>query len=406
MQTGPRYYPNDGTLLSFDPDLEIPSHLSLLVTKYPPETTTFTSENGVAVTKDFYGLVSGPISIAYGLFILSISESPHAKIAIQGKAPLAWAKLYLAVAEEIASSSPQAPVSSVQCGIISHQVCLSAVSAIITQHAKHVHDLISYIPTVLTDPMDKQPEDEWVVGRAGFLYLLRLVTLHCPFAAQLIPPSTMTDIITAMLKRSPGTDQPWRFVGRMYLSMTHGWTGHITQILLSDPSYAQQVRPWIARIIANQLPNGNWNVFMDEPECEAYQKSDSVQITHGSPGIVVALFAIRPIYQHAGDDEMCERIDAAIAKAQDIIWEQGLLTKESCLLHGAAGNSLALLDLKRKATFLAKSTSDATKAGLADGTLEASSSPSGLFRGLMGTIWAMCEYQKGRSGVMPTFNDA
>jgi len=31
--------------------------------------------------------------------------------------------------------------------------------------------------------------------------------------------------------------------------------------------------------------------------------------------------------------------------------------------------------------------------------------PIGLHRGLMGTIWAMCEFQAGRSGVMPTFNE-
>ena len=184
--------------------------------------------------------------------------------------------------------------------------------------------------------------------------------------------------------------------------------GILPQILLSDPSAsrARQCRPWIERLIREQLDDGNWNLFVIAAENKDKNGSDLVQITHGAPGVVVALLAMRPIYAEASDDTMVASIDRAINKAQDVIWEQGLLRKESCLLHGASGNSLALLDRERQATFLAKSTNTVTEAGLADGTLEASSSPYGLHRGLMGTIFAMCEYRIGRSGIMPSFNDA
>ena len=402
-----RYLRNEGVLLSFSPEKEIPTHLSVLVTKYPPELSTFTSEDGSINDLDFYGLFSGPISVAYGLFLFSLPNNSYASTSVEGKVPLEWAKLYLAIAEQLARITPQAPVKSNHCGVLNHYTAFSAVSAAITKKDEYLHDLLSYIPAVLTEKDDETPLDEWIYGRAGFLYLLRLVVAHCPSAAALISPNTTTAIISAMLKRSPDSPEPWRFSNRLYLSIGHGWFSPIVQILLSDssPDYARQFRPWIVRMLADQLPSGNWYKFVNDPECKSYQTSEFIQIGHGAPGMVLGLLAIRPVYESLGDHSICDSIDSAILKAQDIIWERGLLTKETCLQHGAAGNSLVLLDRDRKATFLANSVASVTQAGLADGSLEGSSSPSGLHRGLIGTIWAMSEYQQGRSGIFPSFND-
>lgn len=98
---------------------------------------------------------------------------------------------------------------------------------------------------------------------------------------------------------------------------------------------------------------------------------------------------------------MVSLIDEAVSKAQEAIWTRGLLTKESCLVDGVSGNSLAFTNMERKATFLAKSTAEVTDTGIAEGSLDPSSSPSGLRRGWMGTIWAMLEYERARSGIMP-----
>lgn len=222
----------------------------------------------------------------------------------------------------------------------------------------------------------------------------------------LIPPSTVSEIIDTILQRSPDSTKPWRYVNRPYLGIGHGWLGTLAQILLSDPSpdRAMQVKPWIMDIIDQQLPDGDWNEFIDRPESAEYQTNDLIQIGHGAPGVFVGLLSIRGVYDKLGDTDMVERIDEAVADAQDVIWARGLLTKETDLQHGAAGNSLALLDRERKGTFLGYSVSGCTESGLADGSLDPSSSPSGSHRGLVGTVWAMCEYATGRDGVFPSFN--
>ena len=295
-----------------------------------------------------------------------------------------------------------------ECGLMNHLIVFPAVSAIITKDTKHVNELISYLPAVVADPTDgSAPNDEQLYGRAGYLYLIRLVIAHVPSATKVIPSSAVPDIIDAMLRRSPDSQHPWRFVNRLLLGLGHGWMAVIAQILLSDPSSirAKQARPWVTRMISEQQSSGQWDRYVNGSDFEEAHSSAFVQIGHGAPGMLLGLLAIRPVYENMGDDEICASIDAAVNKAQDIIWERGILTKETCLSHGAAGNSIVLLDPRRKATFLAKSVSDVTRAGLADGSVEGSSSPSGLHRGLMGTILAMWEYQQGRSGHFPSFND-
>ena len=407
----PRCYPNDGTLLPFDSTSEIPRHLSLLVTKYPPSTWTTEAVRADAEKLEFSGFFSGPLSVALGLFLLSLSPSPFASDPVHGKSLIEWAKEYLEAADSIAKADPSLveKVSCENCGVLNHHVNHSALAAILYQDEKYVKDLVGYVPVVVDDSSsDNGPQDEWIYGRSGFLYALRMIPSYFPSAAHLIPPEAVQDVISAILRRNPDTPTPWRFVNRLYLSIGHGWLGPLAQIALSDPtaSRARQVRPWIMRIISEQLPNGNWNKFMDEPESESYQMEELIQVGHGAPGVVVGLLAVRPIYERFDDVEMVSKIDRAVDKSQEATWTRGLITKESSLIHGASGNSLALLDLERKATFLAKGTDEVTQAGLKDGSLDPSSSPSGLHRGLIGTIWAMAEYGRGRSGVMPTFNDA
>ena len=405
MDRSKRFFPNDGTLISFDPEREIPLHLALLVTKYPPSKSTFCNADGQPRKYALYGFFAGTLSVAHGLFMISLPDCAYANTPIEGALPIEWAERYLKCAEEMIPLIPEEPAGPRSSGISFTLVCYSAIAAVIRKDPQHVSDMASYVSAVVTDD-DEPPYDEWICGRAGFLYLLRLVALHLPQHAHLIPTSANEEVIEALLRRSPDKPDPWRFLGGIYLGLGHGWMGIITQILLSDPKQSSLCRPWIVHLINEQLPDGNWNKFVESPDHKDNNASDWLQIGHGAPGMVVGLMAIRPIYDSAGDREMVDSIDNAIVKAQDVIWARGSLTKESCLQHGAAGNSLVLLDRKRKATFLAQSTARFMEPKLANGSLEASSSPYGLHRGLVGTIWAMIEYERNRSGVMPSFNDA
>ena len=65
---------------------------------------------------------------------------------------------------------------------------------------------------------------------------------------------------------------------------------------------------------------------------------------------------------------------------------------------------LALHDKKQKEHFLAWSVEDVVQKGLEDGSLEPSSFPSSLHRGLAGRTWAFYLFEKG-DGRYPGYND-
>lgn len=403
--TRPRCFPNPGHILPFNPTVEIPRHLEILITTYPPKPETFFGDDGTAPNElTFSGLFSGPTSIAYFFYLISLPTCRYASIPIGGEIPIVWAKRYLAISKELVEKYPASvpPVESRNCAIVNEICCFATVSALVYQSEEHVKELVGYLPTVSSD--DPVGEDEPVYGRAGYLFLLRTISTYTPSLAHLIPSSAVPSIISVILKRPM---KEWRFVERPYIGIGHGWFGILVQIILSDPTYTKQLRPDVMRIIHEQRDDdGNWNKFANEgDEVSSYQMDELIQIGHGAPGMVVGLLAIRPIYAQQNDQEMVSRIDTAIEKAQNVIWERGLLTKESCLQHGAAGNSLALFDIGRKGTFLAKSVREECVSGVADGSLDPSSSPSGLHRGLAGTIWGMMEMERGRNGVFPSFDD-
>ena len=70
-----------------------------------------------------------------------------------------------------------ASVTSRNYEIINHHLSFAAVSAVITKDDKHVHELLLHLPAVLAEPDGQSPYDEWILGRAGYLYLLRMVKL-------------------------------------------------------------------------------------------------------------------------------------------------------------------------------------------------------------------------------------
>ena len=64
-------------------------------------------------------------------------------------------------------------------------------------------------------------------------------------------------------------------------------------------------------------------------------RTDLVQWCHGAPGFAYSLQALRPYFP-----QLQGRIDVAVAEAQELVWKQGLLTKEPSLCHGIFGNAL------------------------------------------------------------------
>ncbi|KAJ3159628.1 hypothetical protein HDU86_001637 [Geranomyces michiganensis] len=401
-----RYFENDGVVSDkpFDVNAECGKQLTHLVATYPPQPETFLGLED----DDLLGLYSGPTSIAFGLFLLA----PRWPAPVAGKRLLDWAKAYLDTAKKVAAVSKaelfQEPIDSRNCGIVHEIATRLTLQAVMEEDDAAVEQLLSHVPAVCADS-EKGAHDEWCFGRAGFLYLLRAIAHYRPAFRETIT-AAQGKVIDAILRRGPGTDLgPWRFHDRTYLGVGHGWIGIIAQVLLTDPSAgrAAQVRPWLALCIDEQQPDGSWKCLFDDAESAGSeaQAREIVSAGHGAPSMLLGLLAVRDIYAKAGDDELVRKIDEAVAAAQDHIWAKGLLTKESCLLHGAAGNSLVVLDRARKAKFLEYSVQERLDAGVKDGSIEASEPRSGLYKGIVGRCWAMLEYLDGRNGVFPSFNE-
>ncbi|KAJ3023530.1 hypothetical protein HKX48_002693 [Thoreauomyces humboldtii] len=401
----PRYFENDGVepAQPFEARSEITKQLSHLVKLYPPRSDTFLGKD----RDDLMGLYSGPTSIAWGLFLIA-QRWPDA---VEGKSLIEWSKEYLSTSRNVDAESTggfgRVAITPKVCGIFSELAVRLMAQAVIEDDDAAAVEILSRVPDICVDSEGFQ--DEWCFGRAGFLYILRVLAHHLP-AHREACQAAQKDVVEAMFRRVPGSESGgWRFYGKLYLGMGHGWMGNLTQMLLSDPTPARaaQLRNAFADCIAEQQPDGGWKCMVNDAEhanTEA-QKREILSMGHGAPSMLLGLLSVRPIYLAAGDDEFVAKIDAAVSRSQDVIWRTGLLTKESCLLHGAAGNSLVLFGQPRKAKFLEYSVQERLDEGVKDGSIEESEPRSGLQKGIPGRVWAMLEYLDGRNGVFPAFNE-
>ncbi len=123
----------------------------------------------------------------------------------------------------------------------------------------------------------------------------------------------------------------WKFANRRFLGPCHGDIGIITQLVLSLPSLAQTLESRLKELLDLQMVDGNWPATGNTVD----KDSSLVQFCHGATGFVISLKALRPFYP-----DLEARIDDAISKGQEIIWERGLLRKEPSLCHGILGNGL------------------------------------------------------------------
>lgn len=174
--------------------------------------------------------------------------------------------------------------------------------------------------------------DELLYGRAGILYLLRLLRFWVPHGSTAID-AVVADVVQQLLARKQPGGGGWTFVGKRYFGASHGDVGILTQIVLSKPSAAPRLEALLSELLDLQQENGNW------PSHDAAVRDGNdrglVQFCHGAPGFVISLKAIRHAFP-----TMAGRIDNAIQRGESIVWEQGLSKKEPSLCHGIFGNAL------------------------------------------------------------------
>lgn len=178
---------------SADPGHQLSHALNSLTQCYPPQK--------IYSPHECHGLYSGPTSIAY-LYLHLSRTHPHLKVC--GHGPLHWAKAYLA-GKRLARS-----VTASRNGIISEELAFTAVRAAWTQDLQDVKSLAKSIKDgVLTAD---RGSDEWLYGRAGCLYLLRLVRSWIQGSDDIVDP-IITDLVQLILSHGPS----WPWHGRDYL---------------------------------------------------------------------------------------------------------------------------------------------------------------------------------------------
>lgn len=299
-----RYITNDfSPLLTLgDTKTYLQAALEDIVTNYPPRADLA----GVRLA----GLWSGPTGIAY--LFLHIS-SLHPELKTGGQDALTWAKAY------IHGSRDHVALDSTNCGIINERLVYDAVQASITKDLTHVKNFVSHVPAIVDGAYAND-----LFGRAGTLYLLRMIHHWVPNSARILVPS-ITAISDKIL--ADGTDWKWR--GRRYLGAVHGDIAIVTQLVLTNPELAHDLEPKLVQLLDLQLPDGNWT------NSEGKESPPLTQICHGAPGFVTSLVSLRPYFLN-----LEHRVDECIRRGRECIWKEGLLRKEPSLCHGIFGNAL------------------------------------------------------------------
>ncbi|KAI1202116.1 hypothetical protein F5X97DRAFT_345982 [Nemania serpens] len=313
MAASNRYFENQTTSSrTVNAHSELLASLERITRLYPPVHTCSTGWV-------FGGLYSGPTSIAFLFYRLS---QIYSDLEFGHQSLHQWAEAYLQLGVR---TQGRAPTPS-HCGIGDEIVAHLALDAVISEDPNLAKQLCSYAEAInsLTD----DGSNEWLYGRSGYLYLLRLCQEVFPKESYSGTAARLERTIKSTINRLLAVPEPWVWHGKQYLGAAHGSISIITQIVLSMPSAAAGLQTLVRELLDHQFPSGNF------PSSLPAGSDRLVQFCHGGPGFVISL---RTLLSHF--PEISDMIEKAISDAQCDIWQRGLLTKEPCLCHGIAGNA-------------------------------------------------------------------
>ncbi|KAJ9114921.1 hypothetical protein QFC20_001294 [Naganishia adeliensis] len=238
----------------------------------------------------------------------------------------------------------------------------------------------------------KPASNEWLYGRAGTLYLLRVIrqAVLTKNGRSNSLTNAIDDTIRVLVNEIVYAPRPWIWHGKPYLGAVHGSAGIIAQVLLSMDTIREErnedllnaLRPDIDQLIDLQLPSGNWPSSISFGSINSHAADRLRQFCHGSPGIVPCLTNITRFYP-----SLSSEVTTSIRSAQKDIIDRGWLTKEPCLCHGATGNALSLPGKRSRDAFLAGTTERELRKLQLEGIVGESDSGEGLYTGIAGRAW-------------------
>ena len=220
---------------------------------------------------------------------------------LENQSLLEWAQAYLQLGQRTQRRTP----TPGHCGIGNETLAYLALYSVLSEDSTFVRRLCSYAENINSSTDDGSNEsNEWLYGRAGYLYLLRLCRevfskdLH-PGTAELLQRTT-----EATVDRIFKIPRPWIWHGKEYLGAAHGSISIITQVVLSTSSLAHRFQPLLLELLDSQFPSGNF------PSSFPAGSDRLVQFCHGGPEFVISLQTILLFFS-----QLSERIQKAINTA-------------------------------------------------------------------------------------------
>jgi len=287
-----------------------------------------------------------------------------------------------------------------QCGVIDEVMTSLALEAAFDRDVNAAKQFVEWAVAVAES--DKAG-NEWLYGRAGTLYFVRLIRRHwadseadAEAEAETASILQLLDFAASELIRSiVEAERPWTWYDTNYVGAAHGTIGIITQIVLTRPSTASELglEGELRAILDAQFSDsGNFPAALPSPSPSPAAAAAAVdrrrdrerlvQFCHGAPGVVNSLMSLRDYFPN-----LRERIDAAIQKGQACTLKLGILTKEPCLCHGSSGNALAL-EGEAFECLINHSTAPMMARMEKEGVWEPSDNPERLYTGEAGRAWA------------------
>jgi hypothetical protein len=367
----PRYFRNDAGLSQRDPNKQLLASLNRLITEHPPHKIP---PGG--------GLYYGPISVAYLFYAL---HKIYPDMLLDDYPMNTWSAAYIEQAQAHIKEY-KGPTPS-KCGVSDDIMSLLALYAVTAKDPDTVKELCDFAAVAI----EPDASNEWLYGRAGFLYLLRFV--RGAFTGNKEITNLIEDTTDEVIDDIMRSSRPWKWKGKAYVGAVHGAIGIITQIVLTDPQWASKLEAELGALLSYQYEGGNF------PSSLPPGRDRLVQFCHGVPGVISSLLSIRKYFP-----ALEERIDRVIFKGRECIWDRGLLTKEPCLCHGISGNALAL-DGEQFEHFMTYTTGHEIKLMGKDGMLQKADDPSALWCGEAGRAWAWAVADKGLEKRFLGYND-
>jgi hypothetical protein len=392
-----RYIPNDKPLQPVSPRPELVTCLTSLVQSAPPKPGSS--------AWDLVGLYDGPTGVAY--LFLRLSQT-HPELKIGHRSAHQWAEAYIDASYQTADDNtlagiPECAVGPHHCGVANELLARTAVYAAIHQDATKAMALCRFGEGIVTA---EGGSDEWLYGRAGYLYLLRAAAARIGEVAEKEVLEEIERIKVKVVERVLQTPQPWVWYGNSYLGAAHGAIGIVTQLVLSLPDRASELEETLACLLSLQLPSGNWPPSLPSTAQSYTLTSDEkkhteangelVQFCHGAPGFISSLTSIRAHFPHHG-----KQIDKAVEAGRAHVWERGILVKTSCLCHGTCGNALCLEKSQFEQMLAASTEEKAEEMRQPD----PNDSPYGLYTGVAGRAWVWAVADSGVERVFVGYND-